>query len=59
MQEVRGLDQLGENDAAIKGGVGRVVGYVPIVFDKSNEAGILNAIALVRRNRKDNAFRYF
>jgi hypothetical protein len=52
VQEVCGLDQLGKNDSAIVGGVGRVVGYTPILVDESNEAGILNAIALVRRNRK-------
>src|ERR1700730_10022553 len=57
VQEIRGLNQLRENDTAVVGGVGCVVDYATIVFDKSNEAGILDAIALVRRNRKDNAFR--
>src|SRR5438094_1388333 len=59
VKEVYGLDQLGQDDSTIVGLVGRVVDNAPIVFDKTNEASVLNAIALVRRDGKDNAFRHF
>src|ERR671937_2515006 len=50
VKEVLGLDQLGQNDSTIIGRVGRVVDNAPIVFDKTNEASVLNAVALVRRD---------
>src|SRR5437763_4428078 len=59
VKEVLGLDQLRQNNSTIVGRVSRVVDNAPIIFDKTNEASVLNAIALVTRNRKDNAFRHF
>src|SRR5206468_4795084 len=59
VKEVYGLDQLGQDDSTIVGRVGRVVDNAPIVFDKTNEASVLDAVALVRRDGKDNAFRHF
>src|SRR6266446_8291782 len=59
VKEILGLDQLRQNNSTIVGRVSRVVDNAPIVFDKSNEARVLNAVALVRRDGKDNAFRHF
>src|SRR5207249_5252640 len=59
VKEICGLDQLGYDDSTIVGRVGGVVDNAPIVFDKTNEASVLNAIALIRRDGKDNAFRHF
>src|SRR5437667_10527759 len=59
VKEVLGLDQSRQNNSTIVGRVSRVVDNAPIVFDKTNEACVLNAVALVRRDGKDNAFRHF
>src|ERR1043166_9715475 len=59
VKEVLGLDQLRQNNSTIVRRVSRVVDNAPIVFHKTNEARVLNAVALVRGDGKDNALRHF
>src|SRR6266496_6421456 len=53
VEEVYGLDQLRQDHSPIVGRVGRVIHNASIVFDKTNETSILNAVAFVRRHGKD------
>src|ERR1700751_531352 len=57
VKEVHGLNQLRQDHSPIVGRVSRVVDNASIVFDKTNEASVLNAVALVWRYGKDNALR--
>ena len=51
-----GGNQLGQNGQIIISRIGGVVGNLPIVIDKSHEAGVFYALAFVFGNGKDNPF---
>src|SRR6266513_4905587 len=53
IKEICGLNQLWQNDSPVVGRIRCVVGHASIVFYKTNEAGILNTVALVRRDGKN------
>ena len=48
MQEIRGLEQLRQNGAAVIGGVSGVIEDAAIVLDETDEARVFHAVALVR-----------
>src|ERR1700687_3135527 len=56
-EEIGSLHQLRYHDPAIVGGERRVVDVRAVIVPEAGEAGILDAVALGRRDRKDNAFR--
>ncbi len=54
-QEVLRLDELRQDVVAVVGGVGRVVGHRAVVIDEADKTGVLDAVGLVGRDRKDDA----
>ena len=56
MKKILRLDELRENVASVVSGVGGVIHDRSIVVDEADEAGVLDAVALIGRDRKDDAF---
>jgi len=54
MQEILGLDELGENGSTAVGGVSGVIHDRAVVFGETHEARVLDAIALIGGNRENN-----
>ena len=55
VEEVGSLHQFRHDDPAIVGGEGRVVDVGAVVVPETNEAGVLDAVALGGRGREDDA----
>ena len=56
MKEVRGFDELRQDQFAVVGGVSRVIGPRPVVVLEKHKPGVLDAVALRRRDGKQHAF---
>ena len=57
VQEILRLQQLRQNDLSVVSGVGRVVDEGAVVVLETDEASVLDAVALAGRGRKDDALR--
>ena len=55
MQEVLRLDELGQNRAAVVGGVSGAVGDGAVVIDKAHETRVLDAVALIVGDGEEDA----
>ena len=55
VQEILGFQELGKNGMAVVGGVSGVVHHRAVVVGELDEAGILDAVAFIRTDRKDDA----
>ena len=56
-EEVRSLHQLRQDHLAIEGGEGGVVDVGAVIVLETDEPGVLDAVALRRRGRENDAFR--
>ena len=57
VQEVVGLEDLGQDDLAVEGGVGCVIADRAVVLVELDEAGVLDAVGLGGRSGKDDPLR--
>lgn len=56
VQEVFGLNELGQDGATVVSGVGRVIHDGPVIFDELHKTGVFDAVAFIGRDGKDDAF---
>ena len=56
MEEIRRLQQLRQDELAVEGGVGGVVGAGAVVVLEQDKAGVFDAVALRGRAGKNDAF---